>query len=1030
MNLVGAVRRRALALYLLVAILAAAGVAVVRRLPVSIFPQVTFPIVKVIADAGEVPAARMMPSVTRPLEEAVLRVPGIRSVRSTTSRGSSELSARFAWGTDMAVALQRVEAETQRIRPSLPSGTRIDVAWMNPATFPILGYALTSETRSQADLLALAEYTLKPALIRIPGVAQVQIQGGRRREFRVVVDPAALEARRLSVTDVVAAVRRDDQVRAAGLLERNHELYLTLVGERVHDLAGLAALAVPVPGGPPATLGQLGRVETADEVSWIRTSAGGRPAVLVNVLQQPTASAVAIAAGVGELLAREPLIPPDTRWTTFYDQARFVSDSVAGTRDAIAIGIALAALVLLLFLRNWRLTAVAAVNVPLSVAIVFLGLGLTGQTVNLMTLAGVAAALGLIADDAIVVVENVHRHREEGGPGDPAETGLREILPALLGSSLATTVILLPFTLLSGVVGAFFRPLALTMAVSLVVSFVLAVTSVPVAAGLLESRAVPAPGRLRAGLAAAWRRAGGGRLSAGARALGGWSGRAYARLVGLFVARGAVAALLALLLAAGAAWLYRGMGTDFLPSMDEGSIIIDYWTPPGTSLADTERMLEQAEKVILSLPDVEGYSRRTGTQLGFFITEPNSGDYVVKLKPRRLRRPADEVIGALRTRLAAVEPALHTDFGQLLEDNIGDLTGGAPQPVNVKIFGDDPALLRARAREVAGAIAAVPGVSDVFDGTVVAGPALDVTLRPGAAARYGLTSEDLHAAVEPSIQGTVAGQVRVGERVYDLRVLAPAGPALPELPVRTPAGALVHLGDVATVSTGAPETEIRRENLKTYASVTGRIGGRSLGAVMADVRREVTRRVPLAPGSSIHYGGLYEQQQSSFRGLLGVLLAGLVLVSVVVLVEFADWRAPLVTSAVAVASLAGVLGALRLAGQTLNVSSYVGAIMMVGIVGENAVFVIHEARLALRRGLAPAEAWAAAARRRLRPVAMTVLATGCALAPLALAVGQGSQLMQPLAIAVIGGFALSGPLVLLVLPGLYHLLDPEGRLGA
>ena len=326
MNLVGAVRRRALALYLLVAILAAAGVAVLRGLPASIFPQVTFPIVKVIADAGEVPAARMMPSVTRPLEEAVLRVPGIGSVRSTTSRGSSELSAQFAWGTDMAVALQRVEAETQRIRPSLPSGTRIDVAWMNPATFPILGYALTSETRSQADLLALAEYTLKPALIRIPGVAQVQIQGGRRREFRVVVDPAALEARRLSVTDVVAAVRRDDQVRSAGLLERNHELYLTLVGERVHDLAGLAALAVPVPGGPPATLGQLGRVETADEVSWIRTSAGGRPAVLVNVLQQPTANAVAIAAGVRELLAREPLVPPDARWTTFYDQARFVSD--------------------------------------------------------------------------------------------------------------------------------------------------------------------------------------------------------------------------------------------------------------------------------------------------------------------------------------------------------------------------------------------------------------------------------------------------------------------------------------------------------------------------------------------------------------------------------------------------------------------------------------------------------------------------------------------------------------------------------
>lgn len=702
MNLVPSVRRRAVALYLVVAILALLGAYEVLGLPASIFPQVTFPIVKVIADVREEPAARMMPTVTRPLEEAILRVPGVERVRSTTSRGSSELSALFAWGTDMAVALQRVQAESQRVLQGLPAGTTLDVEWMNPAVFPILGYALVSDTRSAAELRAFAEYTLKPALIRIPGVSQVQIQGGRKREFRVELDPPALEARRLAVADVIAAIKKDDQVLSAGLTERNHELYLALVDGRVHDVAALSRIAVPVANGPPATLADLGRVLVDDEISYIRATANGRPAVLVNVLQQPSASSISIASGIDQLLARERLVPADVQWINFYDQARFVADSVGGTRDAIAIGVALAGMVLLLFLRSWRLALIAVANVPLAAAMVGLGLAIMGQTVNLMTLAGIAAALGLIADDAIVVVENIFRHAEEGGErGLAAESGLREILPALVGSSLSTTVILLPFALLSGITGAFFRPLALTMALALVASFFLAFLSVPVAVSLFGQRRRP-HWRWRERVSSAWDRLGQARPIAVLRRGGAAGMRWYERVVRVFVRHGIVAALAAGALVATAYWMYRGIGTDFLPSMDEGSIILDYWTPPGTSLTDTNQML--------------------------------------------------------------------------------------------------------------------------------------------------------------------------------------------------------------------------------------------------------------------------------------------------------------------------------------NISSYVGAIMMVGIVGENAIFVIHEARLELRRGKSPEDAWAIAARRRLRPVAMTVLATGFALAPLALAIGQGSQLMQPLAIAVIGGFVLSGPLVLLVLPGLYRWLDSGGKL--
>ena len=494
-------RRRAVAIFALCALLAIAGGYVAARLPAAIFPSVTFPIVKVIADVGAEPAARMMPTVTRPLEEAILRVPGARLVRSTTSRGSTEISAEFEWGTDMQVALQRVQAETQRVRPDLPSDTRIDVEWMNTAIFPIEGYALTSRSRSQAELWDLAEFTLKPALVRIPGVAEVQVQGGRRREFEVWLDPRRLAGRRLAVSDVVEAVRKNHDVLSAGLTEQNHELYLTLVDGRVHDLAGLSRIAVPVAGSPPATLADLGDLRVADEVSYIRTTAGGAAAVLVNLIRQPSANTVTIAEGVQQLLRDNPsLVPRDIQWTTFYDQAQFVTDSVRGTRDAIFIGVVLAGVVLLVFLRNLRLTLLAVATIPFTVALVGLALHVTGQTINLMTLAGIAAAIGLIADDAIVVTENIERHHAEGRSNDPAESGVQELLPALIGSSLSTTVILLPFALLSGLVGAFFKPLALTMALALAVSFILAALFVPVAIGRgFGAPASPGPARTRGG---------------------------------------------------------------------------------------------------------------------------------------------------------------------------------------------------------------------------------------------------------------------------------------------------------------------------------------------------------------------------------------------------------------------------------------------------------------------------------------------------------------------------------------------------
>ncbi|MEO8429950.1 MAG: efflux RND transporter permease subunit [Acidobacteriota bacterium] len=993
------------ALFLLILVLCVAGVWTATRLPSAIFPTVTFPRVKIIAEGAEEPAAQLIPAVTRPLEEAILRVPGIERVISTTTRGSVEIGAEFSWGTDMQLALQRVQAEIARARPDLPPDMRIDAEWMNTAVFPVLGYSLTSDTLSQAALREIADFQLRPALVQIPGVAQVQVQGGALREFQVHLDPQALAARKLAASEVVDAIRKNNVLNSAGLVESNHELYLSLVTGKPEGLEELGRISVASPrGGVAAPLSQLGRIAPSDAVSFLRTTAGRRPAVLVNVVRQPAASTLAIAGHIDALLKEHPdLLPKGVTWTTFYDQAEFIRHSVNGVRDAILIGIALAALVLFVYLRNFRITAVAVATIPVTVAIVILVLGAFGQTINLMTLGGIAAAIGLVVDDAIVVVENIARHAEDRVSPNPAQTGLAEALPPLTGSSISTIVIFFPFALLSGVAGAFFKPLALTMAIALAVSYGLSALAVPAAAHAL-------------------------RVETKAR---GNRKKREPRIARFFIRHPSLALAVTVTLLVGGWFLYSGIGSDFLPGMDEGSIILDYWTPAGTSLTDTDQMLGQVEKIITSIPDVATYSRRTGTELGFFVTEPNRGDYVIRLKPSRQRRDVEEVISDLRVRINAQLPSIRADFGQILEDQIGDLAGGVVQPIDVKIYGEDQSILQERARVAAKILKGVSGIADVFDGITVSGPKLTVRVIPEALPRFGVTTEALHGEVEPALGGTVAGTLRIRERLYDIRVFSRRTTdvgSLSGLPIQTPSGALVPLSVLASVSTGTPEVEIQRENLRSYVGVTARLAGRSLGSAMAEIRSKLSRGLALPAGMSIRYGGLYEQQQSSFKGLLGVLFGGLLLVAVILLFEFGDWRAPFLTVIMALTVLTSVLGSLIVTGMTLNISSFVGAIMMVGIVGEKAVFLIHDAREELRRGLPVQEAWAEASRKRVRAVMMTIFATAFALAPLAIALGEGSQLQQPLAIAVIGGFILSSPLVLLILPSLYAWLDPHGKL--
>ena len=988
-------QRRAIALAFAGAIVLG-GIAA-ARLPSSILPEVTFPRITLIADSGELPSAAMLRTVTRPLEESIRRVPGVLEVRSTTSRGSAEINLDCEWGSDMNLTLQRVQAQSEAVRAQLPVGTTLDARLMNPTLFPVIGFSLTSDTVSQVRLRDAALMLIRPELSRLPGVAEVVIQGGRRLEARVALNPAALQARGLDAAGVAEAIRSASVLTSVGLLEANSQLYLGLADGRPVDLATLEALPIPVASGPPAELGKLGRISLEEAPEFLRHRARSREAVLVNVLRQPSASAIRLSdAAQRWFVENRGRLPAGVHVETFYDQSDLVRGSVDSVRDSLLVGAILAILVVMLFLYSLRLGLAGALVLPGSIALTLVALGLMHQSLNMMTLGGIAAAVGLVLDDAIVVVEHLATRLGGAEPCSRSQA-MAEILPSLCGSSLCTLAMFLPFVMLGGVTGAFFRVLSLAMVLMLTASLLLCLSVVPLVCPAGPQRA-------------------GGRASHG-REPPRWFLNALD-----FATSHAWVGVVAVLVCVGIALPLQGtLGSGFLPEMDEGALILDYRTPPGTSLSETDRILQEVEQVLAATPEVASWSRRTGDQLGFFITEPNMGDYVLRLTARR-KRSADEVADAIRQRIEATQPALTIEFGQLVEDVIGDLTSN-PQPIEVRIFCEHRELAQQKARECAALLSRIRGVVDVKSGVVISGP--NVTIAPGpVAARAGLDAAELARAVEPAVAGVEVGDIVRGARAWSVRVTLPppkglsGASALAETVVPLGPGLSTRLGDVAILHTDPGEAEIARDNLRTMVPVTARLTGRDLGSAMTELQRRIAREMKLPAEVTIQFGGLWAEQQSSFRGLVAVLIGVTLLVALILLVAFQSWGQLAAVLLVVAASLAGVFAALHIGGATFNISSFVGAIMTVGIVSENAYFLVAQFRTARDAGLSALEAARAAAQRRARPILMTAAAGIAALAPLALGLGSGASLLRPLAIAVVGGFCASALLLLLVLPSL------------
>uniref|UniRef100_Q01V83 Acriflavin resistance protein n=1 Tax=Solibacter usitatus (strain Ellin6076) TaxID=234267 RepID=Q01V83_SOLUE len=990
--------------------LVAVGVYLALTIPVAVFPDTNFPRIVVGIDNGVFPIDQMLVTVTRPIEEAVNSVPGLDHLWSITSRGTAEVDLFFSWKSDMYRTLELVNAAMARVQSTLPPTAKITVNRLTFAAFPVMGYSLTSDTISQDKLWETANYDLKPRLNRQTGVSSVVLQGGQVPEFEIRPDPAKLVQTGTTIPNILDAIGRGNMIDSPGLIEANHQLVLSLVTSQARTPAEIGNIIIKTtPAGAPLRIGDVAAVSPSVMPVYTVVTANGKPAVLLNIYRQPDSNTVVVANAVHAEIDRiRKELPKGIDLRPFYDQSEIVNASIESVRDAILIGLILASLIMVLFLRDWGTSLVAGLVIPATIAITFIILRALDQSFNLMTLGGLAAAVGLVIDDAIVVVENIVMHRDSGqSRADAIRTAIREIRAPLLGSTITPIVVFVPLISITGVTGVFFRALAVTVGVALLTSLALALTWTPTLSHYLLR------GSGRRGHDEVSR----GRLM-----------RIYERTLRFTLEHPIALIFFALLLIGGSYLCYTHTGSDLLPAMDEGGFIVDYIMPAGSSLEETNRVITHVENILRKTPEVESTSRRTGLQLGLAqVTEANTGDISVKLKKGR-KRSGEEVIADVRAKIKKAEPVLDVEFPQLLQDMIGDLTS-APEPVVIKLFSQDPELLKIWAPQVAGAIKKIPGVVDILNGieNTISGPAQVFNVDPAVTARAGFTPQEVELDTSAILQGEPASlPVVVNDRSYTIRVRFPKETRANMETIRNTllvsgTGKTASIGSLTGITEIPGQTEIRRENLQRNVQVTARFENMNLGDGMAKVQKAVAE-LNMPADIRVQYGGQFEEQQKSFKDLVFVLLLAIVLVFMVLLFEFGNFAAPVAVISSALLSTCGVFLALLITGVTFNISSFMGLIMVIGIVAKNGILLLDADQKFRAEGFGAEEAMIRAGERRLRPIMMTALATVAGMIPLALALGAGSQMLQPLAIAVIGGILASMVLSLVVTPAVHYYL--------
>ena len=974
------------------------------KIKTGLFPDITFPKIKIIADNGEQPVDKMMVTVTVPLENAIKRVEDLNIIRSITSRGSCEISAFLNWGSDVDLGKQRIEAQINAIKQNLPPGINITVEKMNPSILPVMGFSLEGKNKSQIELRQLAEFTVKPFLSRVQGVSDVAIIGGKVKEYQIILDPLKLSNLRITPQEIADILAKYNFIASNGFEISYNRLYLTLTDATINKKSELENTVIVNTPKNKIALKDISEIRISERRDYIRINANGKDVPLIAIVKQPNANLIDVVKGVkNQLTGLKTILPKDVELKPFYNQADFVSDSISSLKDVLWIGLLLAIIITILFLKSLKASSVILITIPVTLGLTLIVLLSLGYTFNIMTIGAIAAAIGLIIDDAIVVIEQIHRTHEE----NPEEKSInlvgkavKYLLPAMVGSSLSTIVIFLPFVLMGGVAGAYFKVMTDTMIITLLCSFFVTWIGLPVIYLLLSKETHTVESKLKGVKKRNW--------------------------VYFFINRPYISIAFVVLLIATAMFVLPKLPSGFLPEMDEGSIVLDFGSPPGTSLDETDRMLKVVDGILLKTPEVESFSRRAGTQMGFFITEPNRGDYLIQLKKKR-SKTTTEVSDEIRKKIEAALPSLRVDFGQVITDMLGDLMSSV-QPVEIKIFGDDQSKLKEIADSVAAVVSNVQGTADVFNGVVIAGPEIHTVPKIEELAKYNLTPSDFQFQMRTKIEGTIVGGVLEKNQLVNIKMFEKGYDKtdrdLNKSFLFLKDGRIKPINEFANIEIKKGVAEIERENLKPMVAVTARLNNRDLGSTLKEIQSKISKRIILPTGYQIIYGGAYAEQQHAFAELLMILLSAVLLVFTVILFLFRNIKISLAIIFIAVLGLAGSVFALLITGTPLNVGSYTGIIMIVGIIGENSIFTYLQFREE-RKTNGVNEAVMNAVSKRIRPNLMTALGAIAALLPLALGIGTGAQMHQPLAIAIIGGFIITIPLLLVVLPTILKLIERE-----
>ncbi len=1003
------------AIYLSLVIAVAAGLVGLGSLASGIYPEVIFPRVVVLVEAGDGASQLLLPSVTRPIEETVSKIPGFRQVRTQTLRGTVEVSVMFSNETDIELALQQVRSRVSELRATFPPNSNLTIERLMPSVFPVLSYNLIAGNIPLPQLNELAIYQIRPRLLQVPGVAQVKIQSAQSREFAIEVDPERLSALHLSLSQVATAVQLTNQVSVVGRSIQDRQQALIMGTGELFTADQLKNVVVTSRGGTPITLGQIASVHEGSNDVLTAFSGSGKPAVLINVIKQPMANLLEIAKAVNEELPRiRAELPAGVRIEPVYDLAQLVSASIDNLRDAICIGVLLIFVVIFGFLRDWRSTAIAAVTIPVTVCITFGIMTLGHQTLNLMSLGGLAVAIGLVIDDAIVMIEGVFHNIQDGlNPDVATEKAVRELSGAVISSTVTTIVVFAPLGLLEGVVGQFFMAFCYTLTASVIVSLFLALILTPVLCRKFLS--VPAVAKEsskrvhKVGIA----------LHVG-------------ELIRRSLAKPMLVVMTSLLMLALLLPLASQLERGFMPDIDEGSFVLDYYAPPGTSLADTDQIASKIESVLAQIPEVQSWSRRTGARLAIAASETAKGDILVRLRPLSQRhRSTQQVMSAVREKLDQRVPGIDIELTQILQDLINDLAD-SPAPIAVKIYGTNEQKLKDVSVQIAEILKTTRGIVDINAHVRPSATERTIRINPIEAGRFGLTVSDILLQVQTALLGLNASYVREQEKLIPVRVRYTdtvrnsfsEDPS--SMPIFNPQGNLLPLKALASMELKPGNLEIRRENLARMGLVTAHLENRDLGSAMDEVREKLAK-LSLPPTYYLTYGGQYASQQTAFLNLSLVLGLAVLLVYLVLVVQFRSLSTPMPILVAIPLSLFGVFLGLWLTHTPLNISSFMGVILLVGLVVKNGIILLTKAEQHLAEKSAIEDALVLAVNERLRPIMMTTICTLLGLSPLALGIGSGAELQKPLAIAVIAGLSISTLITLVVTPTLLMIIREHQR---